>query len=537
MGNLGKRRGQIEESLATACKASNTIVVFLIDKLDEGYEPDDSGIGLIDGLVQAAIDLKTRIPEVKPVIFLRDNIFRAVQVLDPDYSRNIEGHVLRLHWDAEALFTFATSRMKIAFEVEHEANLKIWNQCTGRDLKGREGFNRCLQLTLYRPRDLLSLLNETFYLAGKNNQAEIIVEHIDKTGRTISRNRLDDLRKEYHAILPGLDSFTSAFHGCDPNMTVEDAQKLLEQVLHKGSGDPYVQQEYFILEDSKSVLRGLYSIGFLGIRDGSAGTFVYCHDGRAPDREFSSPDRVLVHPCYWMALNCTRNTLNPDEAEEIYDEYDIEVSSETPEIRNSKIRELISVLESIDEGDDGAEKYEVWCQKAIRICFAKGLRNVELKPNKLIKSRQDVTATNLGEGDAWKRIYDVYNTKQVIFEIKNKKGLQIEDYQQIQSYLTDERGRLAFIVTRDDSVDLYAKKDVEWVRDIYEKHNVLIIKLTAKFLSNLLHKLRRPQKHDDVKNAIQRLLDTYAYLYITGKTKPTKKQKRMRKRKQFKGTN
>jgi hypothetical protein len=525
---------KVEAALADACEGSQTTVAFLIDRLDEGYEPDDQGVGLVDGLVQAAIDLKTRIAGTKPIVFLRDNIFRSVQGFDPDFSRNIEGHVLRLHWDERALFTFATTRLRIAFDIKQEAGQRIWNRCTGGDLRGREGFNRCLQLTLYRPRDLLSLLNEAFYLAGKDAQSEIVREHIESSGRTISRNRLDDLKKEYDAILPGLDGFIAAFHGRSPDMTVDDALALLGKVLAKGSEDPLIAQDFLILGDAQSALRGLYSIGFLGVRDGSAGTFVFCHDGRAPDREFTTPDRVLVHPCYWMALNCSRNTLEPREAEEIYDEYDIEVSSETPEIRNAKIRELIAQLAAIEEGTAGACEFELWCQKAIRICFAKGLRNVELKPNKLARSRRDVVATNLGEGNAWRRIYEDYKTRQVTFEIKNYKGLDAADYQQVQSYLTGDYGRLAFVVTRDDSVDLYKNRDVDWVRELFATHHVLIIKLTGKFLSNLLHKLRNPQKHDAVNDAVHRLLDTYTRLYISGQTKPSgsreKKKRRRRNR-------
>ena len=521
----------VETALMSSCDQTKHTVVFLIDRLDEGYEPDENGIGLVDGLVQAAIDIKSRIPRIKPVIFLRDNIFRAVQSLDPDYSRNIEGHVLRLHWDAESLLIFATKRLKIAFDVKHEASQKIWNHCTGGELKGREGFNRCLQLTLYRPRDILSLLNEAFYLAGKHGQSEIVLEHIKHTGRTISRDRLDDLRKEYFTILPGLSNYIAAFHGHNPDMTVGEAQSKIDTVISEGSDDPLIKQDYFILEDGKTVIQSLYSIGFLGIRDGTAGTFIFCHDGRAPDREFSAPDRILVHPCYWMALNCTRNTLVPEEAEEIYDEYDIDISSETPEIRNSKIKELIAQLDKIEEGTTGASDFEIWCQKAIRICFAKGLKNVELKPNKQAKSRRDVVGTNLGDGDAWRRIYDDYGTRQVTFEIKNYKGLIAADYQQIQSYLTGDYGKLGFVITRDDSVDLYAGRDVEWIRELYTNHKVIIIKLTGKFLKSILGKLRKPQKHDAVNNSIHRLLDTYTRLYTAGQTKPQGAKKKRRKRK------
>jgi len=508
----------IENAFISACQDSGVRVVILIDRLDEGYEPDDSGIGLVDGLVQASIDLKTKSDCIRPIIFLRDNIFRSVQKNDPDYSRNIEGHVLRLHWDREALFTFATKRLRQAFEIDQESSVKIWNACVAGELKGKAGFDHCLHLTLYRPRDLLSLLNESFYLAGKNGGNQIVYDHIQDTGRTISRNRIDDLKKEYVHIFPGLEKFVAVFHGSNPDMTVQETMNLIDGVLAQGSDDSRVKQSLFILEDAKTVIRSLYSVGFLGVRDGSTGSFVFCHDGRSPDREFASPDRVLIHPCYWMALNCERSGLDQRVAEEIHDEYDIEISSETPEIRNNKIRELIIELGSIEMGTQGVTEFENWCHKAIRICFAKGLVNVELKANKQAKSRRDVVATNLGEGNAWRRIYEDYGTRQVTFEVKNYQGIKAADYQQVQSYLTGDYGRLGFIITRDDSVDLYANRDVEWVRELHSAHKVVVIKLTAKFLAGLLDKLRKPQKHDAVNDAVHRLLDTYTRLYIAGET-------------------
>ena len=306
---------------------------------------------------------------------------------------------------------------------------------------------------------LRNQVNSVSYVLTGNN--------IEDTGRSISRDRLDDLRKEYSTILPGLNNYIAAFHGHNPEMTVSDAQSKIDAVISEGSDDPLIKQDYFILENGKTVIQSLYSIGFLGVRDGASGRFVFCHDGRAPDKEFSSPDRILVHPCYWMALNCTRNTLSVEDAEDIYDEYDIDISSETPEIRNKKIKELITQLDNIEEGSTGASDFENWCYKVIRICFAKGLKNVELKPNKQANSRRDVVGTNLGDGDAWRRIYEDYDTRQVIFEIKNYKELKAADYQQIQSYLTGDYGKLGFVVTRGDSVDLYAGRDVEWVRELY----------------------------------------------------------------------
>ena len=157
----------VTNTLARACKTAGVSVVLIIDRLDEGYEPDDKGIGLIDGLVQGTIDLKTRIPGVRPLIFLRDNIFRSVQMHDPDYSRNIEGHTLRLHWDPETLFSFASKRLQLAFGLTTEVTRRIWDSCTAGDLKGKEGFQKCLHLTLYRPRDLLSLVKRSIFFGSE----------------------------------------------------------------------------------------------------------------------------------------------------------------------------------------------------------------------------------------------------------------------------------------------------------------------------------------------------------------------------------
>lgn len=183
-------------------------------------------------------------------------------------------------------------------------------------------------------------------------------------------------------------------------------------------------------------------------------------------------------------------------------------------------------------GPDGDSDFEIWCHKAIRICFAKSLRNVELKPNKAARQRRDVVATNLAEHGVWKRIYDDYGTRQVTFEVKNYQGLTSADYQQVVSYLAGEYGRLAFLVTRDESVDLYAHRDVEWVRDIFMNHKQLIIKLTGKYFTKLLYKLRYPRRHDDVDNSLHTQLDAYIRLYLAGQTREDQTREKHNQRRQ-----
>jgi hypothetical protein len=506
---------EIQSALETVVDSGNQLFVLLIDRLDEGYEPDTPGVAFVDGVVHAALDLLSRLSFVRPTLFLRDNIFRAVSRLDPDYSRNIEGQVLRLHWDDYQLFNLVCNRLRVAFHLDIEQNLKVWNRSTAQSLQGREGFKKCLQLTLYRPRDILALLNEALYLAARQDRAQLIDEDLEHTAKLISSNRLDDLHKEYSVILPGLSTFTSAFSGGSPEMSVADVHQTVATVLDGSTAsEASALQDIFIHEKPEDVFSTLYSVGFLGIRDASSGSFVFCHDGKGASRDVLGTDRVLVHPCYWMSLSLTRNTLKQEEAEEIDDDYAIEVSSVTPEIRRTKLGQLIAELDSIPMGQEGAASFEEWCYRAVRIAFAPDLSNVSLKPNPGAVQRRDIVATNLSERGAWRRIYDDYRVRQVVFEVKNYADLSPDDFRQLSTYLSGDYGTMGFFITRAKSTDLLAGRELGWVREIFHSQNRIEIVLTGSWFVRLLSKLRSPQKHQAGELLLNSILDTYTRLYL-----------------------
>lgn len=510
----------IEEVLFEALDKSNVQFVVFADRLDEGYSPDNLGVGIIDGFVQAAIDIKSRMRErVIAFAFIRDNIYRAISKLDPDFTRNIEGQTLRLHWDEYNLFNLVCFRLKSAFKCEHENSVRIWNQYAAKELKGREGFRLALKLTLYRPRDILVLLNEAFLKANSNGRKEIVLEDIEYTAKTISINRLNDLHKEYEYIFPSIEEFTKAFYGCESEMPVKDATPRIDFVLSQDRLERNKQQDVFLFSDSRQVLQRLYSVGFIGIHNEQSASFVFCHDGKDPDREFVDSTRILLHPCYWLALATSKAGVSLEEAEEIHDEYEIEVTSESINLRNKRIESLVQDLGEIKEGAEGAYDFENWCVNAIKIVFAGTLCNVEAHPNKNALQQRDVVATNLGDSKFWKRVYSDYKTRQVVFEIKNYKELGAQEYRQLNSYLCNDYGAFAFIVTRAVNNDLQKGRELNWARELYSEHRKVVIKLSSKFLEKHLKKLRSPQKHDALDKELNSLLDTYVRRYFPVKTK------------------
>lgn len=107
--------------------------------------------------------------------------------------------------------------------------------------------------------------------------------------------------------------------------------------------------------------------------------------------------------------------------------------------------------------------------------------------------------------------------------MKNYASVGRDEYRQMSSYLHSMYGRLGFIVTRDNEEALRAGPELDWVREIYSTDDKLIIRLSYKFFTRLLSKLRNPEKHDAVDNALNAILDMYERSYLSLQTTRTKR--------------
>lgn len=159
-------------------------------------------------------------------------MFRALAQLDSDFTRHIEGHALRLHWDENSLFRLVTRRLRVALDLQEvENDVKVWNRFAQRELKDKDGFEHCLRHTLYRPRDILVLLNEAYMSVLRDKREEIVGSDVEGTAKQISQNRLEDLMKEYERVLPGLKLFVSLFEGGRAQESVGAVADRLDEVV------------------------------------------------------------------------------------------------------------------------------------------------------------------------------------------------------------------------------------------------------------------------------------------------------------------
>lgn len=518
--NLNSLTGELDELLRVAGKR----VMILIDRLDEGYESDEVGIGIVDGIIYGSDDLRTKTSNIRTILFLRDNIFRAIQISDQDFSRNVEGSVLRLHWDVQELFYLVCKRIRQAFSIDVESDVKVWNSVTANELHGREGFKSCLKLTLYRPRDLISLLNTAFYNAKKQGRKVLIVDDLDASANHISEIRFDDLRKEYSSVFPGIDDVAKSLAPFGPSLNVFQATSAIEKIMQNDE-NPLVFQHLKILGTAQEVLKALYGVGFIGMADKTSGNIVFSHDGKKPERLFDQNSMLLIHPCYWSALGIKKGFPDQNISEQIYDEYDITISSEVKEQRDLSIGGMIAELGKIELGNEDASQFEDWAKRAIELISAGKLTNIQLKPNGNGSARRDIVGTNMATEGFWRRIREDYSSRQIIFEVKNFEKMSVNEYRQCASYLGNEYGRFAFLICRDTQKELSKGGEMEAFREFYNKNEV-VVKLTASFLVSLLSKLRSPQKFDTLDDALTKHIDNHIRLYANGQGGVVKKKGR-----------
>jgi len=521
---------QVTEDVVSIVRSNDRLFTILFDRLDEGYEPDSIGVGLIDGIVYGVDDLRSALgPNLKAFVFIRDNIFRAIQAEDKDFSRNLESQVLRLHWDPQELFYLVAKRIRNVFSIDKESDVKTWNAITANELHGRDGFKNILKLTLYRPRDVIALLNAAFYQAQRQSRTTLIEEDFALSAKQISLTRYDDLSKEYESILPGIGLLTRSFAGGPAKMEWQAAASILDKAMKSDGLSEAISQHFKILDSSDEAIKTLYGVGFLGFYERQQDSFLFSHDGKRPDRSFGANDVLMIHPCYWLALSLDQEPLHQDRAEEIFDEYEISIYSQSSEQRSHLLGQVISELTQIPLGDEGASQFEDWCKRALEIAFATHLTNIQHKPNGQATQRRDIVATNQAQAGFWKRVLADYGTRQVIFEVKNFESIGVEEYRQVYSYLGKEYGQLGFIICRDTQGALTKGRELDAFREFYSKNSV-IVKLTASLLVSILSKLRNPEKTDAGNKLLDTTLDTCIRMYANGQSDVKRSTRRKGKR-------
>lgn len=523
----------LEKEVRQGLETVGARAVFLFDGLDEGWVPDASATAVLGGLAVAVSGFIDNDVFIQGKLFIRDNIFRFLAALDDDFSRHIEGNTLRLNWTRDSLLNLIASRLRVIFELYSvENNIRVWNRFAHRELRGRDGFLRCLQHTLYRPRDLLVLLNQAAVHAAREGRQGIVDSDVEEMSRQISQDRLRDLLKEYKNVFPGLAHLVKNFSGVQAFRTPAEVRTQLDDLIEEEVYSSIETSDIAVLKTSSQIIDALYSVGFLGLEDSGTGTVLFCHDGALSDISGSTEDhRIAIHPCYWKALDVTDTDVATEVLIEIHDDYESRANPQISDIRTRRLGQLVSELPVCPEGRQGARIFEEWVLQTCKILFAGSLTNFELHPASDGVQRRDVVATNQAERGSWKRILEDYKCRHVIFEAKNFEVLGPDDFRQALSYSGNHFGKLVIIVNRTDGEGMSGNTR-GWIKEIWDQHRVVILTLPTTILTRCLSKIRNPTKRDYTERSLLKRLDTFerSYLSMFHASKNRKRRESKRRR-------
>lgn len=510
------RLNQLQNWVRDSLEHLRATALIFYDGLDEGWLPNMTATAVLGGLSLAIADLSEGQSGIHSTIFVRDNMFRALAYFDGDFSRHIEGHSLRLHWNEDSLFQLIANRLRVVLNLGGiESGVKVWNRFAATGVEDRSGFELCLRYTLYRLRDILVLLNQSYVNACREGRDRIIESDVEAAAKTISHDRLEDLLKEYDEVLPGLKSFVRSFENRLAFDQFEKVVTFLDERIQSSQYDEIGASDFALFGSGRQVLLELYGVGFIGLEDKGRGGFVFCHDGsRSEFDSFSGSLQTVVHPCYWKALALEAESSSNEFMVKINDEYDTKSCADVKDLRTKQLGRIIDELPKVKFGKEGSSDFEDWVFRTIRILFSGKLSNPEIKPNPGAIQQRDIVATNMARDGFWKRIREDYGTRQVIFEVKNFDSLKIEDYRQVLSYTTGDYGRFAIIITRSvyEGVD---EVERDWIREMWHSHQRLIFTIPAPILARCLSKLRNVKRFDYAEDALGKRLDTFVRSYLS----------------------
>jgi hypothetical protein len=371
-----------------------------------------------------------------------------------------------------------------------------------------------LHYTLYRPRDVIVLLNDAYTNATREGREGIVETDIENSARRISQQRLEDLLKEYETVFPGLTLFVGNIRGGPTQDTFGAVVSMLDQAAENVDFSNPTARDFGIFHSGSEIFSALYSVGLIGVEDPGSGSFAFCHDGAASTlASIDSGRTVMIHPCYWKALDLRGATPPGEVMIKINDEYEARPTEDLKSIRSSLLGEIYGALPRLPLGPEGSMQFEEWAFRTVKVLFAGKLSNFQLKPNPGATQQRDIVATNLAAEGFWRRIRDDYRTRQLIFEIKNFEELTPDDFRQVLSYMSGEYGAFAVIVSRGRSENP-TESEKAWIRTMWFEHKKITMILPAEILARCVSKLRSPRKYDYTEDLLNKRMDHVVRSYL-----------------------
>jgi hypothetical protein len=450
-----KKAKDICKSLADLANSPKWNRIVMIDRIDDSWDGSDKAVILLMALMHACVELNSAYEYIRPLLFLRENIFERVRHMDNEFPR-LETCVVSLDWTTQMLVEMIERRLQYPLNPKPAIG-ETWDyffENVASQSSRSLVFDYCQQ----RPRDILTYCELALESARSKRHNRVLIEDLQAARHRFSENRYKDLCDEYSENYHQLQLALGRFHGLGAEFTIPGIDSFIRKLLVDNEIQKCCPWIYNYTTPHQFI-EWLYGIGFAGLRLKGRDSIDYRSLGaRSTLPPIDATTSVVIHPTYADALSLQNLIISSLDDVELRKEG---VLFELPEAidRNAYASALAKILEDIkviELGKKDEARFEDWVGEVIRLCFFRALTNVEPQKRDVEgRVRRDWIAANRATSGFWEMVRSRYNATQIVFECKNYEDLEADDFHQIAYYLTKPIGMFGIIVFRGDVVKHY----------------------------------------------------------------------------------
>jgi len=294
----------------------------LIDRLDEKWVDEEIRFDLIRALIECLRSFN-KIENLKIIVGLREDVLEKVvqETKDVGFQREkYDDYFLRMRWINSQLAELVRKRINLLYKRKYTSENVTFHDIFRSKVGGKDPLEYILERTLYRPRDVISFVNECFRHA--QGSTEVNSRMVKDAESEYSRIRMQALIQEWQSAFPSLTivfrllaNRRGRFKSAEI-ATKEFLDDFVLEVDHNSISDhdpiKLAVSQYMkdgsassILKVTKILLSQLYRIGAIGLKTSAGERYIYSH----LDVPVISPDsidletKIHIHPMLHRALN------------------------------------------------------------------------------------------------------------------------------------------------------------------------------------------------------------------------------------------
>ena len=476
----------------------------VLDRVDDSWDGSPGAIALLTALMHACIEIDTTSRFMRPLLFIRENLFDRVRDIDTEFAR-LATCTISMDWTEEQLVELIERRLQSYLNPKPRLG-ETWDRLFEK-LGESSSIKYVLEYCQLRPRDVIRFTAAAIDAATSRMHQTVTIEDLQSVRRQFSEEALKDLGDEYSENFPQIQVVLSKFHGLGDEITMPALDSFLRKLTCSSDVISVCGSWIYDWVAPHRFCELMYDIGFAGVRTGRGVIYRGMGALAEPAPAVEATSSLVVHPTYRDALDL-QNRIVTDLGD------DVDLQSEglmlelpdtlDPAEYREKLDELKLRLDTCPIGHDGAEDYAGIVGDVIRYCFFRVLSNIEEKRrNADNTSEKDWIASIVANNGFWQMVARQFAATQVVWECKNKEKLDADDFRQVRDYTDSIAGRFALLCYRGKRPEKAAHYVTHCVRH-FRKSNTCILLLVDQDLQVFIRQARSGKLRE---NHIRQIFD------------------------------